>query len=178
MKTLSFNHQLCSLRPNLSEFALNFTQNLDDAEDLVQDTMIKAFRYSGLYREGTNFKGWLYTIMKNTFINNYRTSARKKQLVIVCEDLNAQQLATSATGNLGENTFVRQDLNKAIKAIGPDHYVPFLKYFEGFKYHEIAQELNIPIGTVKTRIHMARKLMKASLKMYNQKLESFRNILP
>lgn len=172
MNNISFNHQICDLRPYLNQFAFKFTQNLDDAEDLVQDTLIKAIRYSRLYQEGTNLKGWLFTIMKNTFINNYRSLVRKREVVNTCEDLNAYQLMPSATGNLGENKFVQEDLNIALNALEPEYCIPFIKYFEGFKYHEIAEELNIPIGTVKTRIHMARKLMKANLKIYSQEFDS------
>ncbi|MCD0487875.1 RNA polymerase sigma factor [Pedobacter sp. MC2016-14] len=176
MNNLTFNTQVCSLRPSLSQFALKFTQNFDDADDLVQDTLLKAMRYEGMYKEGTNLKGWLYTIMKNTFINNYRSSTKRNQVMDTSEDLNSAQLSKSASNNAGENKFIQEDINKAMGALQADYYVPFIKYFQGFKYHEIAEELDIPIGTVKTRIHVARKILKANLKMYSQEFGNKRYI--
>ena len=84
------------------------------------------------------------------------------------EELSSAQLKKSASNNLGENKFMMEDINKAMKGLQPEYAIPFLKYFEGYKYHEIADELQIPIGTVKTRIHMARQVLKGSLKMYAQ----------
>jgi RNA polymerase sigma-70 factor (ECF subfamily) len=72
----------------------------------------------------------------------------------------------SAQTNKGENKFIMDDINKALEKLQPEYSGPFLRYFEGYKYHEIAEELNIPIGTVKTRIHMARQILKQQLKMY------------
>ncbi|RZK82516.1 MAG: RNA polymerase sigma factor [Pedobacter sp.] len=166
MNLALFNTQICEHRPNLLQFALKFTRNEDDADDLVQDTLIKAIRYSGLYQEGTNLKGWLYTILRNTFMNNYRSSKRRLAVIETCEEINPAQLIHGASVNLGEDKFLKEDIFKAIKLVPSEYVVPFLRYFEGYKYHEIADELNIPIGTVKTRIFMARKHLKSYLKMY------------
>ena len=166
MKNIYFNTQICGLRPTLDQFAFKFTRNIEDANDLVQDTLIKAIRYFQLYKEGTNLKAWLYTIMKNTFINNYRATARKRCIITTTDELSSLQLAVSASQNHGENSFVEKDINKAMEALPSVYYIPFIKHFQGFKYHEIAQELQLPIGTVKTRIHEARKRMQVKLKMY------------
>jgi len=155
------NHQSA-----LQNFALHFTRNLDDANDLVQDTFVKALRYSHLYEKGTNLQGWLYTIMKNTFINNYKRKTLKNQMIETSEELYSFQLIKSAASNLGVGTLVEEDINKALQKLNPLCLIPFIKYFEGYKYHEIAAELDIPIGTVKTRIHEARKYLKKDLKMY------------
>ena len=171
MNNISFNTQLCNHKSSLEMFAFRFTQNLDDADDLVQDTMLKAIRYAGLYKEGTNLRGWLYTIMKNTFINSYRVSSKKTKVVETMEDLSSFQLMKSADGNLGENHFIKEDLTKALMSLSAEYYTPFIKYFEGFKYHEIAEELQIPIGTVKTRIYIARQLLKANLKIYSEEFK-------
>jgi len=167
MKNITLDNQICNHKVSLEQFAFKFTHNLDDADDLVQDTIIKAMRYAGLYKKGTNLKGWLYTIMKNTFINDYRKNTRRKKVVDTVEDLNAFQLSKSASNNRAESKFVGEDINVALKNLAPAYSVPFLKHFEGYKYHEIADDLAIPIGTVKTRIHVARQVLQESLKMYN-----------
>jgi len=167
MTNLSFNAQIWSHKSALEMFAFQFTKNNDDADDLLQDTMLKAIRYSRLYKDGTNLRGWLYTIMRNTFINTYRVSTLKNKVIETHEDLQPYHMVKSAEGNLGENQFISEDIHKALQKLSPDCYIPFIKYFEGFKYHEIAEELDIPIGTVKTRIHVARQLLKANLKAYS-----------
>src|SRR5215217_1665703 len=166
MENITLNTQICDHRSCLEAFAMKFTN------DLVQDTLIKAIRYHAMYKEGTNLRGWLYTIMRNTFINNYRRDTRQRSVIDTSEDLNSAQLIKSASGNQGENKFVMEDINKAMKKLQPEYSVPFLRYFEGYKYHEIAEELQIPIGTVKTRIHVARQLLKGQLKMYREQLKS------
>lgn len=171
MENTTLNHEICNHQSCLEKFALNFTNDVENANDLVQDTIIKAIRYHHLYKTGTNLRGWLYTIMKNTFINEYRRDSRKNALIQTSDDLSSFQLKRSAATNSGENKFVMEDINRAMARLQPEYSGPFLRYFEGYKYHEIAEELNIPIGTVKTRIHMARQFLKGQLKMYNNSLE-------
>jgi len=171
MENISLNHQICNHRSCLESFAMKFTKDLEDANDLVQDTLIKAIRYHHMYKQGTNLRGWLYTIMRNTFINDYRKGSRRNMVIETSEDLSSYQLYNSAATNQGENKFVMEDINKALGQLQPEYSTPFLKYFEGYKYHEIAEELNIPIGTVKTRIHMARQTLKGQLKMYNSRFK-------
>lgn len=164
----SINTQICNHKSPLYSFAVKFTRNHEDANDLVQDTMLKAIRYANLYKEGTNLRAWLFTIMKNTFINNYRMNDAKNKIVQTYDDLTSFHLLKSAHGNLAEDQFIGEDINKALKGLSSDYAVPFNKYCQGFKYHEIATELDIPIGTVKTRIHIARQLLKKSLKVYSR----------
>jgi len=173
MENISLNHQICNHRSCLESFAMKFTRDVEDANDLVQDTIIKAIRYHHMYKQGTNLRGWLFTIMRNTFINSYHRNSRRNAVVETSEDLTSYQLHNSATRNQGENKFVMEDINKAMERLQPEYSEPFLKYFEGYKYHEIADDLNIPIGTVKTRIHMARMALKSHLKMYNNKSVHF-----
>ena len=167
MKNMSFNCQINDHKQALYQFAFGFTKDLEDANDLVQDTYVKALRYSNLYQEGTNLKGWLYTILRNTFINDYRKAALRTRVIDTTEELSSNQLLKSSSVNLGAAKFVNEDINKALKNLPAAYSVPFLKFFEGYKYHEIAVELNIPIGTVKTRIHAARQLLQSKLKMYH-----------
>lgn len=168
--TINLELQLGKMKNSLSFFALSFTKNKDDAEDLVQDTLLKAVRYADKFEAGTNLKGWLYMILKNTFINEYRKRTRQKSFMEESMALSADYQVNSA-GNLGFNRCVNDDIHKALKMLPYDYYYPFIKYFEGYKYHEIAEELNIPIGTVKTRIHGARVLLKKNLKMYRNGLK-------
>lgn len=163
-----FNLQLHDHSVSLQSFALNFTKDVEDANDLVQDTMLKAVTYYGKFKDGTNLKGWLFTIMKNTFINNYRRLVKTNALITKSDDISSANLHYSATTNNSESKFVIGDINKALSTLQPEYYVPFVKYFEGYKYHEIAEMLNIPIGTVKTRIHVARQILKKYLKTYSK----------
>jgi RNA polymerase sigma factor (sigma-70 family) len=166
MNSATFNNQICLYRPSLMLSALKFTRNHDDADDLVQETLIKAIRYESKYEQGTNLHGWLFTIMRNTFINNYRSLTRKAAVVVNNVDLQTHVSAKSCSANRGEAKFIMEDFNKALTNLDDAYSIPFLRYFEGYKYHEIAKEMNIPIGTVKTRIHVARRILKANLKMY------------
>ncbi|GAB1463504.1 RNA polymerase sigma factor [Pedobacter sp. UBA4863] len=166
MTQLQFNEQLNDYSTSLKSFALNFTKDLEDANDLVQDTMLKAVTYYSKFKEGTNLKGWLFTIMRNTFINNYRRLVKTNTLITQSDDITYANLHYSATSNGVESKFVLKDINKALDSLAPEYHTPFLMYFEGYKYHEIAEELAIPIGTVKTRIHVARGQLKKYLKNY------------
>lgn len=172
MNTTEFNHELSTNKTALESFAFKFTQDYEDANDLVQDTLLKAMRYSDNFKDGTNFRGWLYTIMKNTFINGYRRAVKTRSLISLQDEIPIGQLKTGATGNAGENKFMREDIDNAMKKLQPEYLTPFIKYFEGFKYHEIADMLEIPIGTVKTRIHMARGMLKKNLKMYTREFST------
>lgn len=166
MNRIEFNTLVIRQSESLKAYARNFTRDQDDANDLVQDTLLKAVTYFKNFKEGTNLKGWLYTIMKNTFINNYRRVVKTNSFITKEEEITSANLVVSATKNRGENKFVMEDINYALSSLSEDYYVPFTMYFEGYKYHEISDHLNIPIGTVKTRIHVARKVMKKTLNAY------------
>lgn len=166
MNSIEFNSLVIQHSDSLKSYAKNFTKDHEDANDLVQDTLVKAITYFKNFREGTNLKGWLYTIMKNTFINNYRRVTRSNYFITKEEEISSANLVVSSTKNLGENKFMMEDINSALSNLPEDYYTPFTMYFEGYKYHEISEHLDIPIGTVKTRIHVARKTMKKTLSAY------------
>lgn len=166
MNRMEFNNLVIQHSISLKSYARNFTKDQEDANDLVQDTVVKAITYFKNFRDGTNLKGWLYTIMKNTFINNYRRLTKTNSFITQEEDIFPSNLLVSAHLNAGENKFVMEDINKALSTLSDEYYTPFTMYFEGYKYNEIAEHLQIPIGTVKTRIHVARKVMKKSLSAY------------
>lgn len=166
MTKYEFNSLVVEQSDSLKHYAKKFTNDNEDANDLVQDTLLKAVTYFNNFREGTNLKGWLYTIMKNTFINNYRRIVKTNSFITKEEEISNANLILSASKNQGENKFVMEDIHVALSKLSEDYYVPFSMYFEGYKYHEISEYLAIPIGTVKTRIHIARKVMKKSLSTY------------
>lgn len=166
MTKYEFDTLVLEQSDSLKLYAKKFTNDYEDANDLVQDTLLKAVTYFNNFREGTNLKGWLYTIMKNTFINNYRRIVKTNSFITKEDEISNSNLNLSASKNQGENKFVMEDINLALSKLSEDYYVPFSMYFEGYKYHEISEHLDIPIGTVKTRIHIARKVMKKSLSTY------------
>lgn len=166
MNQIDFASQASKHSAALFQHAMRYTNNSDDAADLLQDTMLKAFKYYKKFEPGSNLKGWLYTILKNTFINDYRRRTKTQDLISTADELTSADLFVSASANEAEGNFVSKDINKALKSIPAQYAKPFISYFEGYKYHEIAEELNLPIGTVKTRIHEARKLLKKYLLTY------------
>jgi len=150
----------------LRSHAMKFTRDEDEAKDLVQDTLLKGIRFCANFERGTNIKGWLYVIMRNTFINNYRKDQKKQTLIVQEEEITSPSLIKSATRNSSGATFMMEDIRRALASVPEVYSYPFQRYFEGYKYEEISAELDIPLGTVKTRIHQARLLLKKYLKTY------------
>lgn len=142
---------------------------MDDANDLLQDTMVKAFTNKDKFTEGTNLKAWLYTIMKNTFITNYQRMVRRGTFVDTTDNLHYLNSGSAVVENDAYGDFAMDDITFAIDKLDDVYKVPFMMHFRGFKYHEIADKLSIPIGTVKNRIHIARKLLKDDLMVYKHK---------
>ena len=163
MSTIEFNRQVLDLRSALNYFALSLTSNAEDAKDLLQDTLLKALTYKDKFAESTNLKAWLYTIMKNTFINNYRRSVKTNQIIDNTKDLyflNIPQNSgvASPLSKIGE-----KDILRCISKLNDELRVPFQMFFDGHKYKEIADYLQLPIGTVKSRIFLARKQLMTAL---------------
>ena len=154
--------------PQLKSFAMKFTNEPNLADDLLQDTYVKALRSFTQYQQGTNLKAWLFTIMRNTFINDFRKNKREKLFVDVVEDITSAGTSQSATVNSADGKFAIGDINLAMAKLPTQLAYPFMRYFEGYKYHEIAEEFEMPIGTVKTRIHYARLHLKKYLRVYEE----------
>jgi RNA polymerase sigma factor (sigma-70 family) len=165
--TLPFEIKMQSNERALRNYALQLTQSHDDANDLVQETFLKAMTYKSKFKEGTNLKGWLFTIMRNTFINNYRRITKRNTFMDTQDEQYIIDSAKSFNAfNDGEAKFIRQDLENAIDKLPDDLRITFEMNTLGFKYHEIAEKIGIPIGTVKTRIFVARRKLRTHLSEY------------
>ncbi len=166
MTALEFSYQVDRLTGSLKPFAMKLTKDNEEANDLLQETLLKAFTNRDKFAEGTNLKAWMYTIMKNTFITNYQRMVRRNTFIDTTENLHYINSSENITQNDASASFTLNDINSAIDKLQDAYKVPFLMHFRGFKYHEIADKLEIPIGTVKNRIHIARKELKGDLKIY------------
>jgi len=166
MSTVEFNQLLLVNSDFLGPFAITLTRDHESARDLVQETMYRAIANREKYNAGTNIKAWLYTIMRNIFINNYRKKI--KQNVIFDSSSNDFLLdsAQAAISNLAESRLRLKEIETAIYYLPSIFKDPFSLYFDGYKYHEIAEALHEPIGTIKSRIHFARKLLKKKISRF------------
>ena len=164
MTAMEFNTQLIGLENNLKGFALSLTSNPNEAQDLLQETFLKALKYKDQFVEKTNLKAWAYTIMKNTFINNYRRAVKQNTTFDSTKDLFFLNLSQDSGLDGPETKYSTSEIVKAISELEDDYRRPFEMHVEGFKYKEIADELELPIGTVKSRIFFTRKKLMAVLK--------------
>jgi RNA polymerase sigma-70 factor (ECF subfamily) len=158
MTTLEFSYSLQKLSSSLKPFAMKLTRDVDDANDLLQDTMVKAFTNRDKFTDGTNLKAWLYTIMKNTFITNYQRMVRRGTFVDTTDNLHYINSSDALIENGVFGNFTMDDIQAAIEKLEDVYKTPFMMHFRGFKYHEIADKLQIPIGTVKNRIHIVTEI--------------------
>lgn len=165
---LSFKKRLLGLQGNLLNFAYQLTTNREAAQDLVQDTTLKVLDNEAKYVDNVNFKGWVFTIMRNIFINNYRRQVRSATVVDTTEDLYHLNLSQESGLTTPEGSFAEKEITAAINAFPPEYKMPFTMYIAGYKYSEIADEMELPLGTVKSRIFFARKRLQVLLKDYRQ----------
>lgn len=157
MSSAEFNSLVLQNSNSLKPFAISLTRDHESANDLCQETLYKAFAYRDKYEQGTNIRAWLFTIMRNIFINDYRRAGRGK-LVMEAVRYSQTSLATSADINLR-----LKEINNAIYKLPAIFKTSCLLYLQGYKYHEIAYALNEPLGTIKSRIHFAKKLLQKQL---------------
>jgi len=163
MTALEFNYKIAGLQQTLRTFTRKFTNDYEESLDLVQDTILKALTYREKFKDDTNLKGWLFTIMRNTFINNYRKGRRARVTNDSTKDLYFLNVEDPYTFHSPSGNYNYQDIWTNIHALRDELQVPFTMHTAGYKYHEIAEELNIPIGTVKNRIFHARKELQSRL---------------
>src|SRR6478736_5274282 len=166
MTAVEFNELEYTASKSLKIPALKFTHNHNDANDLIQDTILKALRNRTKIKTGTNIKAWLYIIMKNTFISNYHKVDKRNTLVDPIDEGYNFNVSSTISFNEGAANIAGKEISRAIANLDKTFRVPFMMHYEGFKYNEIADYLNIPMGTVKNRIHVARKQLMAELKEY------------
>lgn len=164
MGTMEFNNQLASLQDNLTYFAQSLTQNAEDARDLVQETYLKALTYRDKFEANTNLKAWTYTIMKNTFINNYRRNVKMSTMVDNTADLYFLNSGSSFEEATPDSVFSHKEISEVVSNLEDEHRIPFQMHHEGYKYKEIAEHLDLSIGTVKSRIFFSRKKLMKALK--------------
>ena len=167
MTAIEFTHQVAGLRSTLQLFTRKFTNDRDESLDLVQDTMMKALIYRDKFRDDVNLKGWLFTIMRNTFINNYRKTQRERTSTDRSQKLFQLDVHDPHTFSSPDSNFEYKDIWKNVDELREELLIPFKMHMSGYKYHEIAEQLNIPIGTVKNRIFHARKELQEKLAGYS-----------
>ncbi len=159
-----FEQQLVMAQNELHRFAIKLTANQEEADDLLQETSLKALDNKEKYTSETNFKGWLYTIMRNLFINNYRKAARDKTYVDQTENMFLINLNRDYAIDYTEQAYDIKEIHKAIRHLPKEYRQPFVMHISGFKYKEIADRLDLPIGTVKSRIFFTRQKLQQELK--------------
>ena len=166
MSSSNFQTKLLGLQSNLLNFAYLLTSNRDDAYDLLQDTTLKALDNEDKYVENVNFKGWVFTIMRNIFINNYRKVVRSATIIDQTGDLYHLSLPQESGLDTPEGSVAAGEISDAINSFSDDYRIPFTMHVSGYKYNEIAEKMNLPLGTVKSRIFFARQRLQKMLKDY------------
>lgn len=168
MKSLSFRNNLISVQEELLHFAYKLTTDHEEANDLLQETSLKALDNEDKYTPETNFKGWMYTIMRNIFINNYRKVVRDQTFVDKTNNLYHLNLPQEPGTDSTENRYDLKEMHRIVNSLPKEYKVPFSMHVSGFKYREIAEKLNLPLGTVKSRIFFTRQRLQEDLKDFIQ----------
>lgn len=164
MNTYSFKKDLISVQEELLRFAYKLTADKEEANDLLQETSLKALDNEDKYMPDTNFKGWMYTIMRNIFINNYRRIVREQTFVDQTDNLYHLNLPQNSGFVSAEGTYDLKEMHRIVNSLPRDYKVPFSMHVSGFKYREIADRLGLPLGTVKSRIFFTRQRLQQELK--------------
>ncbi|MDR1562406.1 MAG: sigma-70 family RNA polymerase sigma factor [Dysgonamonadaceae bacterium] len=164
MNKMQIQQKILNLQDNMFNFALMLTTNREDARDLMQETTLKVLDNQEKYLENVNFKGWVMTIMRNIFINDYRKAINNNTVIDQTEDLYHLNSSQASGIDTPESNMAVHEINAAINGLKKDLKEPFSLFVKGYKYEEIAEKLNLPMGTVKNRIFLARKELQIELK--------------
>ena len=163
MTAIQFQNRIISIQKNMYSFAMMLTANRYDAEDLLQETTLKVLDNRDKYVDNINFKGWVFTIMRNIFINNYRKELRNQVIVDQTGDLLKLNNTENSRWENPEETITINEIKFIINKLNDDLKDPFLMFLEGYKYNEISDKLKLPLGTVKSRIYFARRELQRNL---------------
>jgi RNA polymerase sigma-70 factor (ECF subfamily) len=166
MGVSEFDQMIINNADFLKPFAITLTRDHEKAQDLYQETLFRALANREKYSVGTNIKAWMYTIMRNIFINNYRRKAKQNTIFDSTPNDYLLNQGQAIISNQAETTTKMKEIQKAIHQLPEIFRSPFLLYFDGYKYHEIAHFLKEPLGTIKSRIHFARKLLKEQIQRF------------
>ena len=164
MRTANFAQDLLSVQTELLNFAYKLTADREEAHDLLQETSLKALDNEDKYTAETNFKGWIYTIMRNIFINNYRKALRDQTYVDQTDNQFYLNQNIDIEGDSTEGSYDLKEMRRIVNALPKEYRIPFSMYVSGFKYREIADKLGLPLGTVKSRIYFTRQKLQEELK--------------
>lgn len=159
-----FRKNLVGVQDELLRFAFKLTANREEANDLLQETSLKALDNEDKYMPDTNFKGWIYTIMRNIFINNYRKIIREQTYVDTTDNLYHLNLPQDSGFDSTESAHDLKEMRRIVNALPQDYRRPFSMYVAGFKYREIADKMELPLGTVKSRIFFTRQKLQQELR--------------
>lgn len=164
MDTAKFRKELLEVQSELQRFAYKLTADREEANDLLQETSLKALDNMDKYMPDTNFKGWIYTIMRNIFINNYRKVVRDQTFVDRTDNLYHMNQSQEFESYTTENNYDTKEIYRVVNNLPKEYRVPFMMHLSGFKYREIADRLSLPLGTVKSRIFFTRQHLQVLLK--------------
>ena len=164
MKSLSFRKDLIGVQEELLRFAYKLTANREEANDLLQETSLKALDNEEKYVPDTNFKGWMYTIMRNIFINNYRKVVRDQTFVDTTDNYYHLNLPQDSGFESTEGAYDLKEMHRIVNGLPREYKIPFSMHVSGFKYREIAEKLGLPLGIVKSRIFFTRQRLQQELK--------------
>jgi len=163
MTAIQFQEKILSIQKNMYSFAMLLTSNRYDAEDLLQETTLRVLDNQDKYVDNVNFKGWVLTIMRNIFINNYRKELRNQVVINQPGDLHQLNISDYSKWENPEETMSLKEIKFIINSLSDDLKIPFLMYIDGYKYNEISDKLALPLGTVKSRIFFARRTLQRNL---------------
>lgn len=164
MNAATFRRDLLEMQSELQRFAFKLTVDKEEANDLMQETSLRALENMEKYTPDTNFKAWVYTIMRNLFINNYRKVLREQTFVDYTDNLHNIDSTQLSKDYITENDYDRKELRRVVNSLPDIYRVPFSMFVSGFKYREIADRLSLPLGTVKSRIFLTRRSLQEELK--------------